>query len=99
MPARPSFLLDLPLRDLSGWWLRVECCGHARGLPLAFLARQKPAARLGDLLNKLRCRDCGARLAQVVLVDDPLACVGRRLGAAGHWQIEIVMPSSGGSAS
>jgi hypothetical protein len=51
MSVQPSFLLDLRFRDLDGWWLRFDCCSRTTCIPFRQLALQKPAARLGDLLN------------------------------------------------
>jgi hypothetical protein len=92
MPTRPTFLLDLRFRDLTAWWLRLECCGRTVDLPFHHLAAQKPAARLGALLRALRCRECGQRPKRVVLLDDPADRVAARVGARGSWRIEIVLP-------
>lgn len=94
MLERPSFLLDLRFRDLTGWWIRLECCGRTVDLPFRLLAAQKPAARFGDLLRALRCKECGHRPARVVLVDDPADRVAARIGARGGWRIEIVLPDA-----
>jgi hypothetical protein len=56
------------------------------------LAVQKPAARLGDLLRALRCRECGQRPKRVILLDDPADRVAARVGARGGWRIEIMLP-------
>jgi hypothetical protein len=92
MPTRPTFLLDLRFRDLTAWWLRLECCGRTVDLPFHHLAAQKPAARLGDLLRALRCRECGQRPKRVILLDDPADWVAARVGARGGWRIEIMLP-------
>jgi hypothetical protein len=91
-PSRPAFLLDLRFRDLTAWWLRLECCGRTVDLPFHHLAAQKPAARLGELLRALRCRECGQRPPRAVLLDDPADRVAARVGARGGWRIEIVLP-------
>jgi hypothetical protein len=92
MSARPTFLLDLQFRDLTDWWLRLECCGRTSDLPFRLLAGQKPRARLGDLLRALRCRDCGQRPGRAVLVADPADRVAARVGAPVGWRVEIVLP-------
>ncbi len=99
MPVQPTFLLDLRFCDLAEWWLRLECCGRRVDLPFRLLAGQKTSGRLGSLLRALRCRDCGRRPGRVVLVADPADRVAARGGAAGGWQIEIVLPDAGGSLS
>jgi hypothetical protein len=50
----PRFLLDLPLADQRGWWLRVECCDRTACLPFRMLAEQRPGAKLGSVLHVLR---------------------------------------------
>jgi hypothetical protein len=87
----PSFLLDLRFSDLVEWWLRLDCCGRTTCIPFRQLALQKPAARLGDLLNALRCRDCGQPPQRVVLVDNAADRAHGWTGSGG-WRIEIVMP-------
>ena len=97
MPARPSFLLDLRLQDLTEWWLRLECCGRTIDLPCRFLASQKPHARFGELLFKLRCQACGARPLRVLLFDDPANNAGRRPEVVSGWRLEIALPARHGS--
>ena len=92
MPSRPTFLLDLRFCDLTGWWLRLECCGRTVDLPFQHLAAQKPAARLGDLLRALRCRECDQRPPRVILLDDPADRVAARVDSRGGWRIKIVLP-------
>lgn len=92
MPARPTFLLDIPLRDLENWWLRLRCCERTVDLPFRFLAAQTPGTRLGGLLERLRCRDCGKPLRRALIFDDPADNAGRRPEAAKGWRIEIVLP-------
>jgi len=99
MAAQSTFLLDLRFCDLTEWWLRLECCGRTVDLPFRLLAAQKPTARLGSLLSALRCRDCGKRPGRVVLVADPADRVAARVGAAGGWRIEIVLPYEGAPLS
>jgi len=96
MPARPSFLLDLCLQDLTEWWLRLECCGRTIDLPCRFLAAQKPRARFGALLFKLRCQSCGARPLRVLLFDDPANNAGRRPEVVSGWRLDIALPARNG---
>jgi hypothetical protein len=92
MPGQPSFLLDLRFIDLTDWWLQLTCCDRVTCLPFRLLAMQKPAARFGDLLRALRCRDCGKRPRRVVLVDDPAVGAHGRTGGPAGWRIEILLP-------
>ena len=87
----PRFLLDLPLADLSGWWLRVECCNRMACLPFRILYEQCRSTSLGSVLRVLRCRVCGQRVARVALIDDPAAGAAERT-APGGWRIEIAFP-------
>ncbi len=91
MGDAPCFLLDLPLTDLSGWWLRVECCGRTACLPFRILAEERPGASLGRVLRVLRCRVCGQRVARVALVDNPADRAAWR-PAPGGWRIEVPFP-------
>jgi hypothetical protein len=59
------FLLNLPLTDLSGWWLRVETATAQLAYPFRILAEQRPGASLASVLRVLRCRACGQRVARV----------------------------------
>jgi hypothetical protein len=84
-------LFDLPLADLRGCWLRVECCDRLACLPFRMLAEQRTGASLGSVLRVLRCLVCGQRVARVVLVDDPADGAAWR-PAPGGWRIEITFP-------
>ena len=96
MPGRPDFLLDLPLRALSAWWVQLQCCGRTNCLPFKMLAAERqPGFRLGDTLPLLRCRQCGSRPGRVTLLLDPADRAQGRTGAPGGWRIEIVLPDPG----
>jgi hypothetical protein len=90
--ARPSFLLDIPLHDLAEWWLRLECCGRTVDLPCRFLANQRPRARLGDVLARFRCKDCGASMEQVLVFDDPSGAAERYPENGAGWRLLITLP-------
>jgi hypothetical protein len=51
------------------WWLRLTCtCGRAALLPIgqtARLAGLPETARLYQLIDRLRCADCGGRPTRV----------------------------------
>jgi hypothetical protein len=93
---RPAFLTDIPLRELGEWWLRVQCCNRTVDLPGRFLANQKPHARLGDLLERLRCQACGAPVREAVLHDDPSNNAGRYPENGCGWTITIGLPTKPG---
>jgi hypothetical protein len=96
MPPGPTFLLDLQFRDLTEWWLQLQCCGRTVNLPFRLLAAQKPMARLGSLLRALRCRTCGQPPGRVVLLINPADRAASYFGSDGGWRIEIVLPDAGG---
>ncbi|MBS0639824.1 MAG: hypothetical protein U1E70_04660 [Acetobacteraceae bacterium] len=92
MSERPAFLLNIPLHDMIGWWLRVQCCGRTVDLPFRLQASKMPAARLGDLLERLRCSKCGKPLERALIFDDPANNAGRYPEAVKVWRIEVVLP-------
>ena len=68
----PPFVLNAPLADLAGTWLRLECCKGTPFLPLRLLAGPtRPQARLRNVLPRLRCKNCHGRPATVVLIENP----------------------------
>ena len=96
MPGQPDFLLTLPLRALSAWWMQLQCCDRTTCLPLKMLAAGcRPGFQFGNLLRLLRCRQCGSRPARVTLLLDPADRAHGRAGAPGGWRIEIVLPDPG----
>jgi hypothetical protein len=90
--TRPSFLLDIPIHDLAEWWLRLECCGRTVDLPGRYLANQKPHARLGDMLERFRCKQCGTPIRQVLIFDDPSNNAGRYPHTGAGWRMVITLP-------
>jgi hypothetical protein len=68
----PSFVLNTPLQDLAGTWLRLECCRGTTYLPLTLLiGAARPKARLRDVLLRLRCQACHGRPTTVALIENP----------------------------
>lgn len=69
---------ELTIGDFIGWWLDVQCRCRTVQIPLLMLSREGRADMLlVDYARRLRCRHCGIRPADVVLIDDP------RWGAVG----------------
>ena len=81
------------------WWWPICAAGGCASnaatapayLPFRMLAERRPGASPGSVLRVLRCRDCGQRVARVVLVDDPADGAAWR-PAPGGWRIEITFP-------
>ena len=68
----PPFVLNTPLADLAGTWLRLECCRGTIYVPLTVLiGAARPKARLRDVLLRLRCQECHDRPATVALIEGP----------------------------
>lgn len=70
-PPEPP--LDATTAELAGWWLEVRCdcgAGGTKYLPFRLLA-----ARLGwqvtlrNVVDRLKCNECGAPAASLVLVE------------------------------
>jgi hypothetical protein len=61
------------LADLGSAWLALGCqCGRTVYLPLPKLRSQHgPAARLDDLVARMRCSGCSAPPRSAQIVDDP----------------------------
>lgn len=72
-PTEPP--MDVPLDELSEWWLRITCgCRGRRDYPLRLMAAKRGwKTTLGRVLPRLRCEKCGERPSSVVLISDPAA--------------------------
>ena len=51
----PPFVLDCTLSQTGPAWLSLSCCKGVTYLPTVMLAKQRPTARLGDVVARLRC--------------------------------------------
>ena len=55
----------------DGWWIEARCRCRLAFLPCRMLARDHgPERRLAALVQRLRCKACGAPPASVVMIDD-----------------------------
>jgi hypothetical protein len=90
MSEPPNPALQCALWAIDDTWLEVQCCSGTTFLPLRLLARQYGAdRRLGDVVARLKCRQCGGPPASVALAEDAHG------GAPGHggtpgWRIPLV---------
>lgn len=66
--------LDAPLSLLHGYWLETRCRCKLSYTPMAKLSERVGAStRLGEVLSRLKCENCGERPSELALVDDPAA--------------------------
>jgi hypothetical protein len=83
----PPFLLAHRLSDWPECKLELHCCRGATALPVRLLVQQRGDVSFGELLPRLRCKECKRPPAPVYL------CAGHREpnhGAPPDWAIELV---------
>lgn len=70
IPTRLTALAR-PAAELHGWHLMVFCraCRVLVRLEVGRMARDRPGARMVDLVDRLRCSRCAAPPASVKLAD------------------------------
>ena len=70
LPFVPDATLDLV--D-AGWWLELRCeCERSTSIPHKLLARAHgAAARVPNLLARMRCARCGRRPIRAEWIDNP----------------------------
>jgi hypothetical protein len=89
MSDPPRSALQAPLWAIDDTWLEVQCCSGTTFLPLRLLARQHGAERLlGDIVVRLRCKQCGRPPASVALTEDAHGGAPGH-GAAPGWRIPL----------
>jgi hypothetical protein len=90
MPGLPDVILSTSLSRLEEAWLEVRCCG-ASYQPLRMLARRYGGQhRVGEVVDRLRCRRCRGRPALVALVENPAGRAPGQAGAAPGWRVVLV---------
>jgi hypothetical protein len=63
---------DLPISDLSGLWLKVECsCGSGKYLAMRRLAEIGWTVTLREVITRPRCKACHERPKALTLIDHP----------------------------
>ncbi len=71
---------DVPIFQMSDWWLAIECCGLSH-FPLRLMAaRFGWRLTLRQVVPRLRCKKCKGWPRGVVLMDGPEG-EGGRFGA------------------
>ena len=73
MPSpAPTNPLSMKLRDLGEAWLSLRCTSRTTQIPMKMMAESYGTHRsLGEILPKLRCRQCGQAPERIELTDDP----------------------------
>ena len=59
-----ALILAAPLSALSDHWLGVRCCAYVF-IPIRMMVQD--GRTVGDVVTRLRCKQCGARPQSVVL--------------------------------
>jgi hypothetical protein len=96
MPPTRAVLLQSPIQDLLGLWLRVECtrpCTHLTYYPFKLMMRRRPAVTcmlLEHVLPKLKCEACGRRPARARVVDSPIEDASGTVANAATWSVDVL---------
>lgn len=99
-PASPAPIYRARLIELEPCWLDVKCgaCGHATLYPFKLLAaRLGPQRQVGEIVSRLRCKECRGRPATIYLNETPHGepCKGAPPG----WSMQLFPPPLGSVAS
>lgn len=89
-PRAREELLLARLEELPGYWLRVRCGGCFRSTlyPCPLMAEDRGRhLRIADVLQRLRCRSCGAAPKAVSITCTP---AGALPGQPPPWEQELV---------
>ncbi len=83
--------LSTPIAELSGFWLRPQCCGRAvTYLPCRLLAAQHGwDVPLSAILERMTCRACGQRPVSILMTDGPDRMAGDHCGGPEAWTMEV----------
>lgn len=68
----PVVSTPLILAEHDGWWLEAICgCGRCTQIPIRILLKEwRRETELGQIVRRLRCRDCGKPPISTELVED-----------------------------
>jgi hypothetical protein len=92
--TREEFLAA-PLGELAACWLDLRCdperCTKVVCAPLRLLAsKHGNRRRLGELVARLRCAQCGERPVRVCITDSPIGEGGHHIAPTAQWAVELV---------
>jgi hypothetical protein len=88
--SRTAFL-NAALSELGAYWLGIECGGCRASVfyPCKLLAKERgESLRVGDVVSRLRCRQCKGVAGHVFVTDDPAG--GGQSGSSHAWRVELV---------
>jgi hypothetical protein len=93
--TRDAFLAS-PLSELVPYWLDLRCdpsiCTKIVCAPLRLMARTHgPKRRLGELIARLRCEQCGQRPVRVTITESPITAGGTHIARLSRW-LEVLVP-------
>jgi hypothetical protein len=82
MPSQaPTNPLITKLRDLGDAWLSLKCTSRTTQLA----ERDGTHRSLGEILPKLRCRQCGQAPEKIELTDDPMRNASGKVRNTDAW--------------
>jgi len=97
VPPTRAELLATELQALRDLWLEMRCqppCTRLTVYPFKLLLKQRPALAsmtLGDVLQKLRCKECDQRPSSAAVTDNPVEGESSPIApAARTWTVDVL---------
>ena len=86
----PTNTLSTKLRELGETWLSLRCTSSTTQIPMKMMAESYGTHRsLGEVLTKLRCRQCGQAPDRIELTDDSTRNASGKERNTGAWAIDL----------
>jgi hypothetical protein len=86
----PTNPLSMKLRDLGDAWLSLKCTSRTTQIPMKAMAEHHGTdRRLGEILPKLRCRQCGRAPESIEFTDDPTRDAPGKARNTEAWAIDL----------
>lgn len=87
--------MGAPLRELIAYWLELRCdvarCTKVVCTPVRLLAAKRGGQlRLGHVLARMRCSQCGKAPARAVITDSPIDKPPHEAMDGAKWRIVLV---------
>jgi hypothetical protein len=80
----------MKLRDLGDAWLSLRCTSRTTQISVKSMAETHGTHRsLGEILPKLRCRQCGQAPGEIELTDDPTRNASGKTRNTEAWAIDL----------
>jgi hypothetical protein len=90
MSRAPTKALSTKLRDLGEAWLSLRCTSRTTQIPMKMMAESYGTHQsLGEILPKLRCRQCGQAPERIELTDDPTRNACGKVRNVDAWAIDL----------